>query len=383
MSPPRGNATEHERVITPEAFEQLRLRTRRFIDEELAAGHFEPQCDSWLIGFDREFSRRLAAQGMVGMTLPERFGGAGLTALHRFVVIEELLAAGAPLAAHWFAERQVGPAMMRYGSEDMQKEWLPRIARGEVCFAIGLSEPDAGSDLAAVRTRAEPVEGGFRLHGTKIWSSNAHRCDAIVVLARTSDEGRKHAGLTQLVVRLPDPTVTVSPIQSIDGQHHFNEVVFEDTLVGKNDVLGTVGAGWRQVVGELAFERSGPERYLSTMPLLRAVVAKTNGRHDLDRAVADLLSHISTLRHMSEQVARSMSDGSAPDPVAASVVKDLGTRLEVETVDLAHRLARAVDTPSPRLTRLLREARVQAPGFTIRGGASEILRAIIAKELVR
>src|SRR5690606_18186995 len=250
------------------------------------------------------------------------------------------------------------------------------------CFAIGLSEPDAGSDLAAVRTRAEPAEGGFRLHGTKIWSSNAHRCDAIVVLARTSDEGRKHAGLTQPAVRLPDPTVTVSPIQSIDGQHHFNEVVFEDTLVGKNDVLGTVGAGWRQVVGELAFERSGPERYLSTMPLLRAVVAKTNGRHDLDRAVADLLSHISTLRHMSEQVARSMSDGSAPDPVAASVVKDLGTRLEVETVDLAHRLARAVDTPSPRLTRLLREARVQAPGFTIRGGASEILRAIIAKELV-
>src|SRR5690606_15392855 len=159
----------------------------------------------------------------------------------------------------------------------------------------------------------EPVEGGFRLPGTKICASNAHRCDAIVVLARTSAQGPKHAGLTQLVLRLPDPPVTVSRIESIDGQHHFNELVVEHTHVAQPDCRGTVGAGWRQVVGELAFERSGPERYLSTMPLLRAVVAKTNGRHDLARAVADLLSHISTLRHMSEQVARSMSDGSAPE----------------------------------------------------------------------
>lgn len=383
MSLMSGNPAGGEHAATPEALERLRLRARRFVEEELAAGRFEPRCDSWLIGFDREFSRRLAGQGMVGMTIPARFGGAGLTALHRFVVIEELLAAGAPLAAHWFAERQVGPAMLRYGSEAMQREWLPRIVRGEACFAIGLSEPDAGSDLAAVRTRAEPVPGGFRLRGTKLWSSNAHRCDAIVVLARTSDEDRKHAGLTQLVVRLPDPTVRVSPIESLDGRHHFNEVTFEDTLVGADAVLGTVGAGWRQVVGELAFERSGPERYLSTMPLLRAVVAEAGDRHGHDRDLAGLLSRISTLRHMSERVARSMSGGGAPDPVAAAIVKDLGTRLEVETVELAHRLARAVDTPSPRLTRLLREARVQAPGFTIRGGASEILRTIVAKELVR
>jgi acyl-CoA dehydrogenase len=364
--------------------QELRSAVRHLVETELAAGGFEPECDSWLIGFDRDFSRRLAAAGFIGTTLPRDLGGAGLSPLHRFVVVEELLAAGAPVAAHWFAERQIAPSLLKHGSAPLQQEWVPRIARGEACFAIGLSEPEAGSDLAAVRTRATRVAGGWRIDGLKVWSSNAHRADAIVVLARSSQEERKHQGLSQFIVRLPNPAALVSPIVSIDGRHHFNEVTFDGTFVPDADVLGKIGAGWHQVVSELAFERSGPERYLSTMPLLRAVVAAlpTLTGRDLED-LGGLLSEMSALRRMSWEIAESMHDGAAPDGVAAAVVKDLGTRLEVRTVALAAELAAHIDAPDDPLRRLLAAARMQSPGFTLRGGTVEILRGIISKELVR
>jgi len=362
----------------------LRAAVRTFLAAERDAGGFEPRCDSWLIGFDRGFSQRLAAAGFVAITLPTTHGGAGLSPLHRFVVIEELLAAGAPIAAHWFAERQIGPALVKHGTAAQQDEWLPRIVRGEASFAIGLSEPGAGSDLAAVRTRATKVDGGWTLEGTKLWSSNAHRADAIVVLARTAVAERKHQGLSQLVVRLPDPSVAVSPIVSLDGDHHFNEVVFDRTFVSDDMVLGEVGQGWKQVVSELAFERSGPERYLSTMPLLQQLVRELPaGDAEAEESIGALLAEFATLRELSLDVARAMGEAGGPDPVAASVVKDLGTRFEVDTVAVAERLARRVDDPSPALRRLLVAARLQSPGFTLRGGTVEILRGIIAKELVR
>jgi len=362
----------------------LRSAVRDFLAAERRAGGFEPRCDSWLVGFDRAFSRRLAAAGFVGITLPTLHGGAGLSPLHRFVVIEELLAAGAPVAAHWFAERQIGPALVKHGTRAQQEEWIPRIVRGEASFAVGLSEPGAGSDLAAVRTSATKVDGGWTVQGTKLWSSNAHHADAIVALTRTEAAERKHQGLTQLIVRLPDPTVAVNPIISLDGGHHFNEVVFDRTFVPDDMVLGVVGQGWSQVVSELAFERSGPERYLSTMPLLQQLVSELpDAAVEAEEELGALLAELATLREMSLDVARAMGEQGGPDPVAASVVKDLGTRFEIETVAVAERLARLVETPSPVLRRLLATARLQSPGFTLRGGTVEILRGIIAKGLVR
>jgi acyl-CoA dehydrogenase len=212
------------------------------------------------------------------MTLPRQYRGTDAGALHRFVVTEELLAAGAPVAAHWIADRQSGPALLRFGTEQQRAEILPGIARGELYFAIGMSEPDSGSDLASVRTRASRVDGGWLVNGTKLWTSGAHHAHFMITLVRTAPpaqapaEADRHAGLSQLIVDLAAPGVQVRPIRLLTGEHHFNEVVLADVFVPDSRLLGRAGDGWHQVTSELAFERSGPERILSTFPLLAAAV---------------------------------------------------------------------------------------------------------------
>lgn len=367
----------------PTVHAQLRSEVRRFLDHELAHGGFQARSDAWMTGFDPAFSRLLGARGWVGMTLPVEYGGAGASALDRVVVVEELLAAGAPVAAHWFAERQIGPAILAHGTDAQRREWLPRIAAGDAYFAIGLSEPDSGSDLASVRCRAVRVDGGWALSGTKVWSSGAHRAHAIVVLGRTGEGSRRHDGLTQFIVRLPDPGVQINPIVSISGEHHFNEVVFDAAFVPDAMVLGEVGAAWSQVVSELAYERSGPERFLSTMALLAAMRSLANPGDA--RAVEDigaLVTSLSTLRAMSLDVAHSLERGEPP-VVAAAMVKDLGTIFEQDSVALA---GGALGTAPGHLRRgyaaLLDQAQLQSPNFTLRGGTNEVLRGIVAKALL-
>jgi acyl-CoA dehydrogenase len=379
--------------LGPEAA-RLRGEVRDFLAAERGAGAFEPRCDSWLAGWDEEFSRRLGARGWLGMTVPEEYGGHGRSALERYVVTEEVLAAGAPVAAHWVADRQTAPALLRYGSPGLRQRYLPAIARGECYFAIGLSEPDVGSDLAATATSAVRVEGdgegggGWELTGTKVWTSGAHRAHAFVVLARSSPpEGRdRHVGLSQFVVELDAPGVTIRPIRLLSGEHHFNEVVLDRVRVGEEMVLGRVGEGWRQITAELAFERSGPERFLSTFPLLSALVGYLAGRPDPQRAAARrelgvLVSRLWTLRRLSLSVAGALDRGEVPE-VAAALMKDLGTRLENEITDAARLLGGVAPDPAAAgLPGLLADAVLHAPGFTLRGGTSEILRGVVARAL--
>jgi len=152
----------------------LRHEVRSFLAEQVQAGVFVPHVDTWLTRWDRDFTRELARRGWLGMVIPTEYGGQGRTYLERFVLTEELLVVGAPVAAHWIAERQIGPSLLTYGTEEQKQAFLPGISRGEIVFGIGMSEPDSGSDLASVRTRAEQVDGGWRLTGTKIWTSGDH-----------------------------------------------------------------------------------------------------------------------------------------------------------------------------------------------------------------
>src|SRR6201991_2384705 len=252
----------------------LRADVRAFLAQERAGGAWTPRADVWLSGWDERFTKELARRGWLGMTIPVEYGGHGASPLDRYVVTEELLAAGAPVAAHWVADRQIGPSLLRFGTERQKRRHLPRIAAGECYFGIGMSEPDSGSDLASVRTKATRVDGGWRLSGTKVWTSGAHRAHAFFALARSSpvEDGNRHAGLSQFIVELDSPGVDIRPIRLLTGAHHFNEVVFDGVFVPDAMVLGEIGAGWRQVTSELAFERSGPERFLSTFPLLTALV---------------------------------------------------------------------------------------------------------------
>ena len=264
----------------PAGAAELRSEVRSFLAAERTAETFVPACDAWLSGWDESFSRRLAERGWVGMTIPPEYGGHGRSALERYVVVEELLAAGAPVAAHWISDRQVGPNLLRYGSEALKQRYLPAIAQGTCYFAIGLSEPDAGSDLAAVRTAGTRVEGGWSVSGTKIWTSGAHRAHALIALLRTGppDGRQRHVGLSQLLIELEQPGVTIRPIISMTGEHHFNEVVFDGVFVPDEQVVGTIGDGWAQVTSELAYERSGPERLLSTFVLLDTLVGELASR---------------------------------------------------------------------------------------------------------
>ncbi len=370
----------------PAAAGELRSAVRGFLAGELATGRFVPACDAWLAGWDESFSRRLAARGWVGMTIPREYGGHGRSALERYVVIEELLAAGAPVAAHWVADRQVGPNLLRYGSEALKRRYLPAIARGECYFAIGLSEPDAGSDLAAVRTTGTRADGGWIVSGVKIWTSGAHRAHALIALLRTgpADGRQRHVGLSQLLIELRQPGVTIRPIISMTGEHHFNEVVFGDVFVPDEQVVGTIGAGWAQVTSELAYERSGPERLLSTFVLLDALageLASRGGDARAEDALGRVVSRLWACRQMSLAVAGALAGGEAPE-IAAALVKDVGTRLENEIIEVARMLVATEPDPGDAgYAGLLAHAVLHAPGFTVRGGTNEILRGVVARGL--
>ena len=365
----------------PPGSARLRAEVRAFLAESRVAGHWTPRVDAWLAGWDETFSRALGARGWLGMTVPVDYGGRGATALERFVVIEELLAAGAPVAAHWIADRQIAPALLRYGTEQQRRRFLPGIAAGETYFAIGMSEPDAGSDLADVRTRAGRVAGGWEVTGRKVWTSGAHHAHAMVTLVRTEprDAQARRAGLSQLIVDLRGPGVEVRPIHLLTGAHHFNEVVLDRAFVPDEMVLGTPGQGWEQVTAELAYERSGPERFLSAQPLLESAARRADDVIDARRAIGRLTAQLWTLRCMSLAVAAALDAGSSPD-VAAAVVKDVGTRYENDVVDTVRRLA-PVETGDGEHARLLSDAILHAPGFTLRGGTNEILRGVVARGL--
>jgi alkylation response protein AidB-like acyl-CoA dehydrogenase len=362
-----------------------RAQVRRFLHEELTAGRFEPTCDGWVKGFDRDFSRRAGAAGLLGITWPKSCGGQEGSPLERFVVIEELLAAGAPVGAHWIAERQMGPSLLRFGTPEQKARLLPGIARGEMVFAAGYSEPDVGSDLASVKTRAERVAGGWKLTGTKVWTTQGHHADVLFVLCRSSREDDRHAGLSMLIVELPAPGVTIRPILLLTGEHHFNEVMLDGVFVPDAMVLGQPGEGWHIITSELVLERSGPERFMSTFPLLVELVRKAQDEPENPRAliaVGELLARFRALRSLSIAVAAALENGQTPN-VEAALVKDLGTRFESEVAETARLLfpvQPSLESPD-RYARFTAQAVMHSPSFTLRGGANEVLRGIVARGL--
>lgn len=359
---------------------KLRASVREFLQADADEFGWQPTVDSWLSCWDEGFSARLGDAGFLGLTIPAQYGGHELGHLHRYLVTEELLVQGAPVAAHWVADRQLASSLLAYGTEEQRQHLLPRIAKGRFYSAIGMSEHGAGSDLAAVESKATRSDDGWTLCGTKVWTSGAHLAHQIVVLARTSpvNPERRHEGLSQFLVQRDSPGVTISPITLMSGEHHFNEVVLDDVFVSDADVLGTVGEGWRQITAELSFERSGPERILSTAPLITAAlraVASAPTAEQSAGAVGDLLARWISLRQLAVSMARTLAEGKSPISQAA-LIKDLGTRFEQESVDL---VADLVETPDPALVEMLKAAQLHRPLFTLRGGTNEVLRGVVAR----
>lgn len=371
-------------VLPPEA-EALRREVRAFLLDVVPKDKAPERFKSWGT-FSPEFSRQLGARGWIGLTWPKEYGGHDRSQLERYVLTEELLANGAPAGAHWIADRQSGPLILRFGSEAQKKKYLPPITRGESYFCIGMSEPDSGSDLASVRTRAEAVDGGFRVNGTKLWTSGAHRCHYMIALCRTSAKSEeRHAGLSQLIIDLKSPGISIRPVVNLAGNHDFNEVNFVDVFVPHDNLLGNEGDGWKQVTSELAYERSGPERFLTNIHVLRELV-RLIGRQASPRAaetIGRLVSRLWNLRQMSLSVAGMLQQGQMP-VTEASVVKDLGTAFQQELPEIARTLAQSEAASSEQLEDFLdiaRQATMLSPAYTIQGGTTQILRGIIARGL--
>ena len=359
----------------------LRAEVRGFVQAGAADWPPEQKALSWT-GFDRAFSRELGRRGWIGMTWPKRYGGGERTSLERYVVLEELLAAGAPVGAHWIADRQSGPLILRVGTEAQKERFLPAIVRGEMAFCIGMSEPDAGSDLAAIRSRAVKVDGGWRLDGRKIWTTNAQHCDFMIGLFRTAaaSEKARQAGLTQFLIDCRSSGIEIRPIRDLSGEAHFNEITFDNVFVPEDLLIGAEGQGWAQVNAELALERSGPDRYLSSFPLLTLALDSVPDEDGAAREVGRMVSELVTLREMSLSVAGMLQAGHSPLNEAA-LVKDLGTGFEQrlpETVRALLDPGANYDTP---LAAMLAQLTQVAPVFSLRGGTREILRGMIARGL--
>jgi alkylation response protein AidB-like acyl-CoA dehydrogenase len=382
--PPRGLRVFDSLTLSklPPEDEALRPAIREFLAREMAGIPTDRRARSWQ-GFDAGFSRRLGEAGFVGLTLPTSCGGQGRGPFARFVVVEELLVAGAPVAAHWIADRQSAPLLLNYGSEEQRACHVPAICRGEQVFCIGMSEPGAGSDLAGVRTRAERKGDGWLLNGQKIWTTNAMNADYMIALVRTSGTtADRHVGLSQLIVDLKAPGVTVRPIVDLTGDAHFAEVFFDNVELDAHALVGNEGDGWKQCTAELAFERSGPERIYSSVVLLDAWVKhlQSAGRNDCAALVGRLTAELATLRAMSIACTALLEAGESP-VVEASIVKDRGTGFEQELPQvIADDLAAHPDEPvGAELYRTLMYVTHISPSFSLRGGTREILRGIIAR----
>ncbi|MFZ3207571.1 MAG: acyl-CoA dehydrogenase family protein [Geobacteraceae bacterium] len=366
----------------------LRGEVRSFLDENRHLLNTSTAINSWSVS-DPEFSRLLGKRGWIGMTWPKRYGGGERSYLERYVVTEELLAAGAPVGAHWFADRQTGPLLLRFGTEEQKSFFLPRMVRGDCFFAIGMSEPNSGSDLASIQTKAKRVDGGWEISGQKIWTSIALSAHYMVLLCRTAppseDRRKRHEGMSQFVVDLGSEGITRRPIRNLSGEEHFCEVFFDNVFVPDERLLGKENDGWNQVMAELAFERSGPERFLTNHQLMveaLEVLREAGSRESSKLLIGQLTARLMVLRQMSLSVASQLQTGALP-VTEASIVKDLGTSFEQELAE-SLRTVLAVEPgydADERIGQLLGSSILQSPSFSLRGGTREILRGILAKGL--
>ncbi len=366
---------------------ELQREVRAFLAQELPPGSHQPGL-GMSARADRAFSAKMAERGWVGMSLPKQWGGSDRSAVDRFIVVEEMLRWGAPVGHHWVADRQTGNVILKFGTDEQRKRFLPAICRGELGFSIGMSEPDSGSDLASVSMRAERGDGGWIVNGTKIWTSGAHQNDWFICLLRThplEEGGSKHQGLSQMLVDLNSPGLDIGPIPFLNGEHHFNEVAFTDVFVPDENVVGEPGMGWNQNTAEMAYERGGPDRWLSPFSTVEQLLREVEGT-EMEQRACELFGELTArwwaLRNLSLSVARLIDEGEAPS-VESALVKEMGTRFELEVIE---KLVEFVDeelTPDADslFHRLLAECVLTGPGNTIRGGTIEILRSVAAKGL--
>jgi len=370
--------------------EQVRLRAevREFLENDPAVAVRPFPEDGWIAGFDLDFSRRFAERGWIGLTWPKRYGGGEKSYLDRLIVTEECLLGAAPVAGHWFGDRQIGPALLAHGNEEQREELLPRILKADVTFCVGMSEPGAGSDLASLSTRAVIDGSDFVISGQKIWTSFAEQAELCYLVARTDPEARRHRGISEILVPMDSPGITVRPIIDMVGENHFGEVFFDEVRVPRSGMIGELNRGFYQIMEQLDYERSGIERLISNFPLWRDAKALASERGlsadpVLRQEIADIEICLRAGRQMIYRVAAILSEGRIPNRETA-VAKTFCTSLEQRIADLVARMLGpagqlAYGEPAAPFGGRAARALLYAPAYTMQGGTNNILRNIIAQ----
>lgn len=372
--------------------EELRREVRDFLEEELRQGSFEPSCDAWIQGYSPEFTRKVAQKGWLGLTWPKEYGGQGRSHVDRLVVTEEMLRYGAPAACHWFADRQIGGAILRYGTEEQKKELLPKIVRGEAYIGLGMSEPEAGSDLASLQTRAIEHGDYYVVDGQKTWTSCGKFMNYIYLVARTDPEAPKHAGISAFIVDVSLPGITITPIIDTTGSEAWANVFFDGVRVPKRYRIGEENRGFHQVVNELSYERSGLERLMGNYPLFDAIIkfAKETRRKGkplpqdtlIRHKLAQLQVEFEVGRLLSYRVALVMDRGHVPT-VESAMGKAYCTAFEQHLASVAMEIVGLYGQLIPGskwapMQGMTSHAYLASKGYSLQAGTSEILRNIVA-----
>jgi len=350
----------------------LRARARNVANAAVKKyGRFN---DTWMNGYSKEFSEELATHGWIGMTWPTEFGGGGRPPIERLIVAEEMIAAGAPIAASWFADRQMGPALIAYGTKQQQDEFLPKMLAGKTTWCIGMSEPNAGSDLASLKTFAADDGDEWVINGQKIWTSFGEVADYCYLICRTSNDGPPHAGISEIIVPMNTPGIDVRPIQDMTTNRHFCEVFYTDVRVPKANLVGKQGGAFAQTMRQLEHERGGIDRLVSNkalydMAVLQADTSNPLVRQEIARIeIGYRVGRILVIREVLKQ---------APAGFSAAT-KCFCTELEARISDFVFTTLGMQATLWDDVTQGL----AYAPGYTIMGGTSNVMRNIIGERVL-
>ncbi len=356
----------------PPHLEELQERARQIAADgvEIHGRHN----DSWINGYSKEFARLLAREGFIGMGWPPEHGGRGRPPIERLIVAEEMISAGAPIASMWFADRQFGPTIIAYGSEDQKAKYLPQILTGDSTWCIGMSEPEAGSDLAALRTSAKRDGDEWIINGQKIWTSFGAVADYCYLICRTDSAGPPHAGISEIIVPMDTAGIEIRPITDMTTNRHFCEVYFTDVRVPTENLVGIEGDAFKQTMVQLIHERGGIDRLVSNRAMFNhaASVADTT-----DPLVRQELARLETEYRLGRLLVYREVLGQAPANFSAAT-KVFCTEHETRVADFATRTLGAEMMLFTEWT----NGMLYAPGYTIMGGTSNVMRNILGERVL-
>lgn len=374
--------------------EQFRQEIKDFLETEIKQGRWKPTIDGWIMGHDPDFSRRVARKGWIGLTWPKEYGGQGRSFLDRLILTEELLRYGAPAACHWFSDRQIGGSILKHGTEEQKNELLPKVINGEMYVGLGMSEPEAGSDLASLKTRAVRKDDHYIIEGQKTWTSGGRHMNYLYLLARTDSSVAKHRGLSEFIIPRDLAGITISPIIDITYHEAWNEVFFDNVSVPKTCLIGKENGGWTQVMEQLAYERSGMERLMANYPLFDGLIdyLKCHRRNGKLLAEDPLVREKLTRLHVYFEIGRLfmyrvafvMDQGRSPEWEAAmskAYATTFEQRLAVEALEIIGpygQLAPETGSKWVKIDGMAHHSYLSSKGYSLQGGTTEVLKSIIA-----